>query len=466
MAKLKITTSRLFRCIVLAPVLIAGCTTDDVDVIVPDTDVNLVEIRDPALGEYLVYNSRRTDAEKLPGGTAVEVDGKYYLDIDKAAKAENLYLVKNDTQIKKLAAAGLSTAADKITSIDVLPYFVSLKTLKLTSNEIRTLDITQCSEIETIEMNYNLVSSLDMSNAVRLRRLRYGSNSDTADDCKLSAIDLSNCAMLEHVFLKNQNIGTDGFVIPDNYAALTEIDMSGNPGAPFEIPAELYGQLTTANGVTPIKDPEPEQPSGYYEVPDEAFGEYLLYLAGGGTLPADIIKKEGDKYLLDTEVAATVTVLNVAKTSKIITTLTEAGLSTAATPISSADGLQYFTSLKEFTATSNNFTTALPLSELKNLEILQVNTAGVRELDLSANTRLRVLNCNGSSKYAKLKSLDLQANKLIETLNLKNNELETLDMSDLTGLTDVDLSGNPGADFPVPAGIYDNLKTKKGVRKE
>ena len=98
--------------------------------------------------------------------------------------------------------------------------------------------------------------------------------------------------------------------------------------------------------------------------------------------------------------------------------------------------------------------------------MLQVNTAGVSELDLGGNPRLRVLNCNGSSKYAKLKAIDLGANRELQTLNLKNNELATISLAGLLKLTEVDLSGNPGADFPIPAEIYNNLKTKKGVKPE
>ena len=64
-----------------------------------------------------------------------------------------------------------------------------------------------------------------------------------------------------------------------------------------------------------------------------------------------------------------------------------AGLETAETPIASVDGLQFFTGLVEFTATSNKFTEALPLTGLSNLEVLQVNTAGVGSLDLSGNPK-------------------------------------------------------------------------------
>lgn len=244
--------------------------------------------------------------------------------------------------------------------------------------------------------------------------------------------------------------------------------MSGNPGAPFPVIPQLFSQLTSAIGVTADSGEQSgsNESNIYYIIPDAAFGEYMYYQVQQGTLPQGLVVFEEFVYKLDIGIAQTVTTLNVAKTAKNITTLTDAGLSTASAPIQSADGLQYSISLKEFTATSNNFTSQLPISELKDLEVLQVNTAGVSVLDISANTKLRVLNCNGSSKYDKLKQLDLKNNIMLEILNLKNNEIETLDLSSLINLKEVDLSGNPGANFPVPAEIYKNLTTKNGVKSE
>ena len=158
--------------------------------------------------------------------------------------------------------------------------------------------------------------------------------------------------------------------------------------------------------------------------------------------------------------AATVTAVNVAKTSAATSELVTAGLETAETPIASVDGLQFFTGLVEFTATSNKFTEALPLTGLSNLEVLQVNTAGVGSLDLSGNPKLRILNCNGSTKsgYGTLSTINLSYTPNLETLNVSN----------LVKLTELDLSGNPGANFKIPSAIFNNLTTtkNKGVEAE
>ena len=84
-------------------------------------------------------------------------------------------------------------------------------------------------------------------------------------------------------------------------------------------------------------------------------------------------------------------------------------------------------------------------------------------MDLSGNPKLRVLNCNGSTKsgYGTLSSINLSYTSNLETLNLKNNKLEAINVTNLVKLTELDLSGNPGANFKIPAGIFNNLTTTK-----
>ena len=121
---------------------LSSCTTNDVEDIQGGGEQDLYEIKDRALGEYLVYNCSRTDENKLPYEMAVAENGKFYLNTQKAATVENLYLVKNDAQIAKLENAGLATAAVKIVDMDGLQFFTALKTLKITSNSVERMDLT------------------------------------------------------------------------------------------------------------------------------------------------------------------------------------------------------------------------------------------------------------------------------------------------------------------------------------
>ena len=428
---------------------LSSCTTNDVEDIQGGGEQDLYEIKDRALGEYLVYNCSRTDENKLPYEMAVAENGKFYLNTQKAATVENLYLVKNDAQVAKLENAGLATAAVKIVDMDGLQFFTALKTLKITSNSVERMDLTALTELETVEMNTNSVAALDLSQNTKLIRFRYGGNSAGDTSTKLSTISFANNNVIEHIYLKNQNLQENGFILPSNYAALKELDLSNNPAAPFAIPEDLMTQLTTAVGVVADSEGGGGEDGELFTIPDKAFGEYLYYLStDAGKLPQGLVVKEGNEYQLDKTIAATVTAVNVA----------------------SVDGLQFFTGLVEFTATSNKFTEALPLTGLSNLEVLQVNTAGVGSLDLSGNPKLRILNCNGSTKsgYGTLSTINLSYTPNLETLNLKNNKLTEINVSNLVKLTELDLSGNPGANFKIPSAIFNNLTTtkNKGVEAE
>ena len=315
------------------------------------------------------------------------------------------------------------------------------------------------------------VTALDLSQNTKLIRFRYGGNSAGDTSTKLSTISFANNNVIEHIYLKNQNLQENGFILPSNYAALKELDLSNNPAAPFAIPEDLMTQLTTAVGVVADSEGGGGEDGELFTIPDKAFGEYLYYLStDAGKLPQGLVVKEGNEYQLDKTMAATVTAVNVAKTSAATSELVTAGLETAETPIASVDGLQFFTGLVEFTATSNKFTEALPLTGLSNLEVLQVNTAGVGSLDLSGNPKLRILNCNGSTKsgYGTLSTINLSYTPNLETLNLKNNKLTEINVSNLVKLTELDLSGNPGANFKIPSAIFNNLTTtkNKGVEAE
>lgn len=208
-----------------------------------------------------------------------------------------------------------------------------------------------------------------------------------------------------------------------------------------------------------------------YEITDVAFGDYLIYnceRTDENRLPYGTAVFKDGKYYINTKIAATATTLNVAKTSSNMTTLENAGVATAKVKIADADGLQFFTSLTKFTATSNEFMQPLKLTNLINLVTLELNTAYVGTLDISSNTKLETLNCSGASKAGsanKLSAIDLSKNVKLTSVNLENNLITTINVDNLTLLTTLKLKGNPGADFAIPATIFNHLTptTSSGV---
>ncbi|MCD8262531.1 MAG: hypothetical protein LUD15_14505 [Bacteroides sp.] len=237
------------------------------------------------------------------------------------------------------------------------------------------------------------------------------------------------------------------------------MNLSGNTGAPFTIPEEIYNNLITAEGVEPGS-----MTTDLYTITDQAFAEYLNYrLAGQG-----IIVKEGNTYQIDKEKAAAYTgELQLSKAAAYLTELSEAGVETASTKITNVDGLQWFIGVTNLILTSNELTT-IDLTILVNLESVTLNNNWIATLDVTKNTKLTVLNYNASSSSSaptdsKLTAIDLSKNILLTTLSMTNHSISAIDLSANKALTSVNLSGNPGAPFKIPAEIYNNLTIANGV---
>lgn len=472
-------------CAILFAAGAASCSTKDVEQ--PDNTVNpdkLYEIADEALGEYLVYNSSlaASEANALPYGTAIKEEGKYYINKDVAATAQVVYLVKNGTQVEKLKAAGLATAETKIASLDGIQFFTGAKELKLTSNEVTgALDLSMLAKLETLEMNSNFVNSLKVPASVK--RLRYSaSKAATAPENRwLTAIDLSACVNADHIYLIDHKITAAGLSLPATYTELKELDLSGNPDAPFIIPDALFDQLTDAKGV--MKDPGETGEDDLYKLTDTAFAEYLLFNSGDYTaqpaaankLPAGIVVKKDDEFFLNKKIAATVTPLvYLVKNDTQVGKLEEAKVTTAVTKIVNLDGIQFFTSATELKLTSNEIAGALDLSMLTSLTLVEMNFNLVNSLAVPVS--LEKLNYNALSTATadqKLAAVDFSACTNLDRVRLENHNISTLGAeglvlpADYSKLTELLLKGNPGADFIVADELFDQLTVaKSGVIKD
>ncbi|MCD8167190.1 MAG: hypothetical protein LUE93_14415, partial [Bacteroides sp.] len=428
----------------------------------PGDSEDVFFIPDNAFGEYLRYNN-------ITGVYAqVSTDGgdtsiSYYIDIEEAAKfSGEINLNKSQTFINRLIEAGLNTAEQKITDLDGIQYFPGTTSLTLTSNELTLLDVTQLVNLETLAMNNNWVSELNLTQNTKLVTLSYnGSSSANAPEVsKLSGIDLTKNTQLVSLTMRNHELT---YIDLSNNTKLKEVDLSGNTGAPLTIPEEIYNNLTTAVGVQPGHVTPPDQ-DDYYTVADKALGEYLNYRLQG----TDIIRQDGNTYKIDKEKAAAYTgELQLSKANAYLTELEGAGVETARTKITNADGLQWFTGLTSLTLTSNELT-AIDLTPLVNLESVTLNNNWISTLDVTKNTKLTVLNYNASTsssapENSKLTAINLSQNVALTTLSMTNHAISAIDLSANTALTSVNLSGNTGAPFTIPEEIYNNLTTAEGV---
>lgn len=232
--------------------ILLGCRTDDVSATDHDTS-NWIEIPDNAFGEYMVYKA-------VKGVYKISEDGtdKFYLNPEEVKSVTELSLSKTASNVEELKNANLITAETKITNLSGIEYFTGLEHIVLTSNSVTSLNTSSMPQLQQLELNFNLIGTLDLTQNPNLTVLRYRGSASADNSQKLSTLDLTQNTALKHLFLPAHNFVTINLA---NNSALNEmLDMSGNPGpdgnpntGDIVVPAAIYNQLDPANrlGVIP-----------------------------------------------------------------------------------------------------------------------------------------------------------------------------------------------------------------------
>ena len=455
-------TKNLCFAFILSLLAFQTCTTDDVSLTEnngPGDGSNLYAIKDNAFGEYLKYLGVTGVYSKVSNETGSPVISYVIDTVESATSTGDINLSKTAASITKLENAGLTTAADKIQDIDGIQYFTGLNSLALTSNNITALDLSTLVNLTELKMNFNKVGSLDLSHNTKLTTLNYRGSGEAEEGQKLTSIDLTHNTELTTLDLQIHQLTT---IDLSKNTKLVSVNLSSNPGVPFSIPESIYNNLTTSEGVV-SGNPTPPVGEEYYAIPNKAFGEYLNYRLKD----LGIVSEENGSYKIDKAKAAAYTgELDLRKRKDDMAELVTAGLSTANDAITDLSGIECFTKLTVLRLVSNSLT-SLDITVLTELTILDLNNNQITSLDLTKNVKLTELSYNASTKSGakKLSSIDLTKNTELTSLSMKTHELTAIDLSRNTKLTSVDLSGNTGAPFTIPAEIYDNLTTAKGVQK-
>lgn len=424
----------------------------------------MVEIQDKAFAEYLLFRG-------VSGVTWEIINGeeRFFLIPEKVKSVEDLSLSKTSGSINTLIEAGVKTAETKIEDVSELKYFKGLRNLTLSSNDIETLDLTPFEDLELLQINNNLISELDVTNNPNLFKLRYKASSNASDNQKLSKINLKENFELEHLHLPGHNLVE--IDLEHNENLRDRLDLSGNPGPEghgnIVVPDRIFNQVPSSERFGVISDVD--NSADLIEIPDAVFGDYLVNYA---KVPGVTIEGEGNdkKYYLDPALVVTVESLSLSKTSGRIKDLINEGLETAEDKIKNLSGIEYFTGLKTLTLSSNDLET-LDLTQLKQLEVLQINNNLIGELDVSNNKNLIKLRYSASSDASddqKLSTINLKENLELEHLHLRGHNLTEIDLSNNDKLVDrLDLRDNPGpngeGDLVIPKKIFDQLEDKWNV---
>ncbi len=281
---------------------------------------------------------------------------------------------------------------NKLTSLDVSNN-IKLVTFECASNKLTSLDVSNNIKLETLGCASNKLTSLNVSQNTELKELRCSGNM-----IKGSAMD----ALIASLPIRNAN---DGKV----YIVYTSSD-EGNVCTKTQVAA------IRAKGWIPY--------SGWGE--EYAGSEPGSIAIDATNFPDDIFRK----YLLEQDYGkdGVLTEEEIEKIKYIACYKKE---------ISNLKGIEYFTSLEKLYCYSNKLT-SLDISKNTALLLLYCGINQLTSLDVSKNTELKELSCG----FNQLTSLDVSKNTALTELDCGFNQLTSLDVSKNTELTELSCSDN------------------------
>ncbi|GHU90210.1 hypothetical protein FACS1894202_09640 [Clostridia bacterium] len=343
---------------------------------------------------------------------------------------------------KNTALTYLGCANNQLTTLDLSPNtaliylfcsFNPLTTLDVSKNTaleylscsftpLTTLDVSKNTALTVFYCAENQLATLDVSKNTALTFLQCDSNQlTTLDISKNTALDILRCENNQLTTLDvSKNIALGGLSCYNNQ--LTTLDISKN------------------NALTLL-----EVHNNYLPSKTAIIGLNESKLTGGFTYEP---QRTGTPPVPDTDITAAFTDPNfLAEVRKLVNKPTApilyndvSGITKLIVnnkQISSLNGIEYFTALKQLECYANQLTT-LDLSQNTALTNLTCDANQLTTLNVSKNTALQSLGCSNNQ----LTTLDVSKNTALIVLHCQDNQLTTLDVSKNTALTNLECGYN------------------------
>ena len=295
-----------------------------------------------------------------------------------------------------------------IASVKGIESFPNLEILNCMNNKITSLDVSNNLKLKELSFSDNNIGTIDVSNNTLLTKLFYincglsdldvKANTELLElncsDNMLTDLDLSNNLKLERLFCQRNNIKT--LDLRQN-KAINTLNCRDNPSL-TTVYLEQGQQIPNLYITTP---PTTVYYMAYITFSDKAFFAYLL----------ENFDTDGDGRLSNLEISE----------------VKEIDCSNLG--IASLEGINQFTNLTSLIC-SGNLLTTLSINSLTALVTLICDNNQLERLDISRNTKLVTVDCSFNNLY----SLGTNSNTELKTLVCNNNTLATLTLSQNTKL--------------------------------
>jgi len=398
-------------------------------------------------------------------------------------KIENLFI--NDCDLNSLDMDNLKEGMISLecnnNNITELNNINDLYTLQCSNNKLNTIDISSDSKISTLYCDNNLITSIDVL-PKRLNVLKCSNNKITSIDlenlnnwdlnyfnCKnnkltnlnlerFSALSTVDCSFNELTSLKitNQSFGNPinrlycndnklteldlRNIYIDEYAHPRPLDLRNNPnlGCVYVSNKSYYeGRFTSIdpNSHYVLDEYECDSWNTFVEIPDSKFENELIRQSIDDVADGQVLKHN---IMNITEL--NVSNLKISDLSGIEEFDNLEELTFSRNYISSID-LSKNTKLKVLNCSMNPVLTSIDISNNIDLWSLSCYSTPINKLDVSNNINLRYLYCNDTD----IEGLDLSKNTIIHELKVENCNLNFLDVrnNDFTQMIVFNATNNP-----------------------
>ncbi|MEM6720787.1 MAG: hypothetical protein AAF611_15765 [Bacteroidota bacterium] len=315
-----------------------------------------------------------------------------------------------------------------ISSLDISNN-VNLKFLRAVDNRLTTLDITNNILLEDIRVEENNLASIDLTNQPNLTFLQLNENDLSAIDlsanpllirCRLSennltTLDLTNNPSIRELTLQFNNLEVLDMRSGGN-TNLTSFRAFSNPNLTCVFVDDAAYSTANWINIDPQTNFSETDYCRYTAIPDanfEAALENLGYddISGDGQVPTALIES-----VIDLDVQSS--------------------------NISNLTGIEDFVAIEVLNYDANSVLT-VDLSNNTALRILYARSNGISSIDVSANTNLRLLFLT----FNNLTSIDVSNNVNLTSLWVQDNLLTGIDISNNPNLINFGISNNQVTDL-------------------
>ena len=345
----------------------------------------------------LPYTTNLTD-EQLSTITSISYSGY--------GKPSNEKIISSKGLEKLTALKSLDLYYNNLSSIDVSNN-TALTTLYLSNNNLSSIDVSKNTALTYLNLGYNNISSIDVSNNTALTTLYLSNNN-------LSEIDLSKNTALTRLNLYSNNLSS---IDVNNNTALTTLDLRYNNISSID--------LSKNTALT------------------------FLYLSNNNLSSIDVSKNTALTYLnLYSNNLSSIDVNN----NTALTTLDLRYNNISSIDLSKNTALTFlylgYNNISSIDVSNNTALTTLYLSNnnLSSIDVskntaltyLYLRSSNLSSIDVSTNTALTYLDL----RLNNISSIDLSNNTALTYLYLSSNNLISIDLNNNTSLTSLDLNSN------------------------